>query len=162
MELDTLQKLLHDLVKDTYDAEHQITKALPKMAEAATDSALKAAFEEHLAQTETHIQRLEQVFEALDRKPTRKSCKGMKGLIEEGAELIEEKPEPEVLDAGLILAAQKVEHYEIAAYGAGYAYAALLGMPDVAELFQETLEEEKETDMLLTQLAEGRINVKAT
>jgi ferritin-like metal-binding protein YciE len=161
MKLDSLQDLFHDLLKDTYDAEHQITKALPRMAKAATNPDLKAAFEEHLTQTEGHIKRLEQVFEAIDKKATRKTCVGMKGLIEEGAEIMKEDTEPEVLDAGLIAAAQKVEHYEIAAYGTAAAYANMLGHGQAAGLLQETLDEEKTTDENLTKLAEGTVNVQA-
>jgi ferritin-like metal-binding protein YciE len=161
MKMETLQDLFMDVLKDTYDAEHQITKALPKMAKAANSPELKAAFEEHLQQTETHIQRLEQVFEAQGKKPSRKTCKGMQGLIEEGSELIKEDAEPEVLDAGLIAAAQKVEHYEISAYGTLSAYANLLGTRDAVSLFQQTLDEETQTDQNLTQLAEGSINLQA-
>jgi ferritin-like metal-binding protein YciE len=161
MELNTLQDLFMDVLKDTYDAEHQITKALPKMAKAANTPDLKAAFEEHLRQTEEHIARLEQVFEGQGKKATRKSCKGMKGLIEEGSELIKEDAEPAVLDAGLIAAAQKVEHYEISAYGTLIAYANLLGANDAVTLFQQTLDEEKQTDENLTALAESSINIEA-
>jgi ferritin-like metal-binding protein YciE len=161
MEMNVLQDLFHDMLKDTYDAEHQITKALPKMAKAANSSKLKSAFEEHLKQTENHIKRLEQVFESIGKKPTRKSCVGMKGLIEEGSELMKENAEPEVLDAGLIAAAQKVEHYEMAAYGTARSYANLLGMGEAARLLEQTLEEEKATDAKLTSLAEGSVNVKA-
>jgi ferritin-like metal-binding protein YciE len=161
MELNTLQELFLDVLKDTYDAEHQITKALPKMAKAATAPELKAAFEEHLQQTEGHIVRLEQVFESQGKKATRKSCKGMKGLIEEGSELIKEDAEPAVLDAGLIAAAQKVEHYEISAYGTLVAYAQLLGANDAIDLFQQTLNEEKQTDQNLSELAESSINIEA-
>jgi ferritin-like metal-binding protein YciE len=161
MELNTLQDLFIDILKDTYDAEHQITKALPKMAKAVSTPELKAAFEEHLNQTEGHINRLEQVFEAQGKKATRKTCKGMKGLIEEGSELIKEDAEPAVLDAGLIAAAQKVEHYEISAYGTLIAYANLLGASDAVTLFQQTLDEEKQTDENLTQLAESSINIEA-
>jgi ferritin-like metal-binding protein YciE len=161
MKMETLQDLFMDVLKDTYDAEHQITKALPKMAKAANSPELKATFEEHLQQTETHIQRLEQVFEMQGKKATRKSCKGMKGLIEEGSELIKEDAEPAVLDAGLIAAAQKVEHYEISAYGTLSAYANLLGANDAITLFQQTLDEETQTDENLSQLAEGSINLQA-
>jgi ferritin-like metal-binding protein YciE len=161
MELNTLQDLFIDVLKDTYDAEHQITKALPKMAKAASTPELKAAFEDHLLQTETHISRLEQVFEGQGKKATRKSCKGMKGLLEEGSELIKEDAEPSVLDAGLIAAAQKVEHYEISAYGTLIAYANLLGANDAVGLFQQTLDEEKQTDKNLTELAESSINIEA-
>ena len=161
MKMETLQDLFLDVIKDTYDAEQQITKALPKMVKAANNADLKAGFDEHLTQTENHVKRLEQVFQALGEKPTRKTCKGMKGLLEEGAELIKEDAEPDVLDAGLIAAAQKVEHYEISAYGTLIAYANSLGRKDVINLFQQTLQEEKAADQKLTQLAEGEVNVQA-
>jgi ferritin-like metal-binding protein YciE len=161
MELNTLQDLFLDTLKDTYDAEHQITKALPKMAKAANNPELKKGFEQHLKQTEEHIKRLEQVFESMGKKATRKTCKGMQGLIEEGSELIKEDAEPEVLDAGLIAAAQKVEHYEISAYGTLSAYANLLGDSNAAKLFQQTLDEEKQTDQKLSELAESSVNVQA-
>lgn len=161
MKMEDLQDLFHDELKDVYDAEHQITKALPKMAKAASSPKLKAAFEEHLTQTEQQIERLKQVFELIGKKPTRKSCKGMKGLIEEGEEMIKEKPDPEVLDAALIAAAQRVEHYEIAAYGCLRTYATHLDMADAKKLLQETLDEEGDTDKKLTMIAEKDINVKA-
>jgi ferritin-like metal-binding protein YciE len=161
MELNTLQDLFLDTLKDTYDAEHQITKALPKMAKAAHNPELKKGFEQHLSQTEQHIKRLEQVFDGMGKKATRKTCVGMKGLIEEGSELIKEDTEPEVLDAGLIAAAQKVEHYEISAYGTLSAYANLLGDSKSAKLFQQTLDEEKQTDQKLSKLAESSVNVQA-
>ena len=161
MELNTLQDLFLDTLKDTYDAEHQITKALPKMAKATKNAELKKGFEQHLRQTEEHIKRLEQVFESMGKKATRKTCAGMKGLIEEGSELIKEDAEPEVLDAGLIAAAQKVEHYEISAYGTLSAYAKQLGQNNAIKLFQQTLEEEKMTDELLTQMAESSVNIQA-
>jgi ferritin-like metal-binding protein YciE len=161
MELNKLQDLFLDVLKDTYDAEHQITKALPKMAKATNNPELKAAFEEHLQQTEGHIARLEQVFEAQGKKAARKTCKGMQGLIEEGSELIKEDAEPAVLDAGLIAAAQKVEHYEISAYGTLIAYAELLGANNAIDLFQQTLDEEKQTDENLSELAESSINIEA-
>lgn len=160
MEMKNLQDLFLDVLKDTYDAEHQITKALPKLAKAAHDPALKAAFEEHLAQTEEHIKRLEKVFESQNKKPSRKTCKGMQGLIEEGSEIMKEDGEPEVIDAGMIAAAQKVEHYEISAYGTLIAYANLLGI-NVANTLQKTLDEEKTTDQKLTELAESTVNVEA-
>ena len=161
MELNKLQDLFLDVLKDTYDAEHQITKALPKLVKAASTPDLKAAFEAHLKQTEGHISRLEKVFELQGKKATRKTCKGMQGLLEEGDELIKEKPEPMVLDAGLIAAAQKVEHYEISAYGTLSAYGNLLKANDAVKLFQQTLHEEKEADEKLTQLAESSINLEA-
>ena len=161
MKMKTLQDLFVDTLKDTYDAEHQITKALPKMVKAASTPELKMAFEQHLQQTDEHIKRLEQVFDGMGKKATRKSCAGMKGLIEEGSELMKEDAEPDVLDAGLIAAAQKVEHYEIAAYGTLSAYANLLGESNAARLFHETMEEEKQTDEKLTKLAERSVNIEA-
>jgi len=161
MEHNALKDLYVDELRDIYNAENQLTKALPKMAKAATSEDLSAGFEEHLEQTRGHIKRLEQIFAEMGEKPTGKKCKGMEGLIEEGKEMIEdEELEGEALDAGLISAAQRVEHYEIAAYGCVRTYANLLGETDAAELLGETLEEEKETDHKLTELAEN-INVQA-
>jgi ferritin-like metal-binding protein YciE len=159
MEKNALQELYVNELRDLYNAETQLVKALPKMAKAATSQELRAGFEEHLEQTKGHVQRLEEIFSELDEKPTGKKCKGMEGLVEEGKEMIEEE-EGEVLDAGLISAAQRVEHYEIAGYGCVRTYANLLGETDAAELLNETLEEEKETDKKLTKLAE-KINVEA-
>ena len=161
MELDTLRKLYIDELKDLYSAEKQILKALPKMARAATSPELKEAFQTHLEQTRGQIERLDRVFETLEASPRGKKCVGMEGLIEEANELIGEDPEPEVLDAGLISKAQHVEHYEIAGYGTVRAYAELLGETEQAALLQETLDEEGETDKLLTGLAEGAINLQA-
>jgi ferritin-like metal-binding protein YciE len=161
MKLDSLQKLFIEELRDLYDAEHQLTKALPKMAEAASSPQLRAAFEHHLEQTKGHVQRLEQVFKKLGEKPSRKTCKAMKGLIEEGSDMIDEKAEPAVKDAGLIAAAQRVEHYEIAGYGTVRTYAKLLRDDESARLLQQTLDEEGETDKKLTHLAESSINVEA-
>lgn len=161
MELTTLQDLFKEELQDLYSAETQITKALPKMATAASSPELRKAFEEHLRQTENQIKRLEQIFQKLGEKPGGKTCKGMEGLIKEGEELIKEKPDPAVLDAGLISAAQRVEHYEIAGYGTARTYAQELGDKDAARLLQETLDEEGETDKKLTRLAEQHINMKA-
>jgi ferritin-like metal-binding protein YciE len=160
MELATLQDLFVDELKDIYNAETQITKALPKMAKAAASPDLKKGFEEHLAQTEEHVARLEKIFSELGEKPTGKVCHGMKGLLEEGTELMKEEAEPDVMDAGLISAAQRVEHYEIAAYGTARTYAELLGNKNAAKLLQTTLDEEGATDKKLSALASG-INVKA-
>ena len=160
MQLSTLEDLLVDELKDLYSAENQLLKAIPKMAKAATSKALKAGFEKHLKQTEGHVERLEQVCEILDASPKGKKCKAMKGLIEEGADVIEEDAEPEVKDAALIAAAQKVEHYEIAGYGCVRTYAELLGNTKAAKLLQQTLDEEADTDKALTKLAES-INVEA-
>ncbi|MBI5668550.1 MAG: ferritin-like domain-containing protein [Chloroflexi bacterium] len=151
--------LLHQL-QDLYDAEHQITEALPQMVEAASSEELKAAFQEHLNQTEEQINRLKQVFQMLNKRAQRVPCKGMQGLIEEGSELMKEQPKGQVLDAGLIASAQKVEHYEVAAYGSARTYAYQLGYQDAAQLLQQTLDEEEMTDKKLTQIA-GRVNVEA-
>jgi ferritin-like metal-binding protein YciE len=159
--LESLQDLYVEELRDLYSAETQIVKALPKMAKAASAEELKAAFEEHLEQTKVHVERLEQIFEKLDEKPKGKTCKAMEGLVEEGEELIKEKPEPSVLDAGLISAAQRVEHYEMAGYGSVRTYAKLLGHQDAAQILQTTLDEEGETDKKLTLLAERLINVQA-
>jgi ferritin-like metal-binding protein YciE len=146
--------------KDLYSAENQITKALPKMAKTATSEELKKGFLEHLEQTEGHIGRLESIFGELGENPKGKKCKGMEGLLTEGSELMKEDAEPEVMDAGMISAAQRVEHYEIAAYGTVRTYADLLGLKKAAKLLQETLDEEKATDQKLSGLAQA-INVAA-
>ena len=161
MELDTLKKLYVDELKDLYNAEHQLVKALPKMAKAATEPALKKAFEHHLDQTNGHIERLEQIFTALGEKPTGKVCKAMKGLVEEGDEMISEEATPAVKDAGLISSAQRVEHYEMAGYGCVRTYAQELGETKALDLLQKTLDEEGETDKALTKLAVTIINTKA-
>jgi ferritin-like metal-binding protein YciE len=159
--LNDLNDLLVDQLKDLYNAEGQLTKALPKMAKAATNPELKQAFEKHLAETEEHVSRLEQVFEAIGEKAKGKTCAAMKGLIEEAKELLDEDAEPEVLDAGLIAAAQRVEHYEIAGYGTVRTYAESLGHTEAARLLQQTLDEEGKTDKLLTQIAESHVNQMA-
>lgn len=161
MKMEELEDLFHDELKDTYDAEHQLVKALPKMAKAATSPKLKAAFETHLKETEEHITRLEQVFEIFGKKPQKKTCKAMKGLVEEGTEMIKEDADPDVKDAGLIASAQRVEHYEMAAYGCLRTYAGHLGLDEAKTILQTTLDEEGKTDKLLTKLAETEINVKA-
>lgn len=157
----SMNNLYVESLRDLYSAETQITKALPKMAKAANSEELKMGFEEHLAQTNGQIERLKQIFQGLGEKPTGHHCVAMEGLLEEGAELIESVKEPEVLDAGLIGAAQKVEHYEMAGYGTARNFARLLGFEDHAELLQETLDEEGETDQKLTDLADGMINEAA-
>lgn len=161
MNVTTLQKLLIEELKDLYNAEKQLTKAMPKMAKKATSPKLKKAIEKHLEQTKEQVVRLEQVFELLGEKPKGKKCKAMEGLVEEAKELMEEDIEPEVLDAGLIAAAQRIEHYEMAGYGCVRTYASLLGHTKVAKLLQKTLDEEGKTDQLLTQLAETTINIQA-
>ena len=155
-----LKELYIDELKDLYSAENQLVKALPKLAKAASSKELRAGFEEHLEQTKGHVQRLEQIFEMLDESPKGKKCKGMEGLVEEGSELIGEEFEDALLDAALIGAAQRVEHYEIAAYGTVRAFAEELGESQHSSLLEETLKEEKETDEKLTQLAK-QINAKA-
>ncbi len=160
MELASLQQLFVDELKDLYSAENQILKALPKMAKAAESRELQQAFRDHLKQTEGHVKRLRRIFDGLGKPPTGKKCKGMEGLLSEGAELMKEEAEPAVMDAGLISAAQRVEHYEIAAYGTVRTYAQLLEEPDAAELLQQTLDEEKQTDVKLSELADS-INVEA-
>lgn len=161
MKLNTLQNLYTDELRDLYNAENQLLKALPKMAKAASSEELKEAFEKHLEQTKGQVKRLEQVFEELDEKPKGKTCRAMKGLIEEGSEILEEDGEKSVRDAGIIVAAQKVEHYEIAGYGSVRTFAHLLGQNKAAELLQATLDEESETNELLNRLAESVINPEA-
>jgi ferritin-like metal-binding protein YciE len=160
MEQNQLKELYVEELRDIYNAENQLIKALPKMAKASTSDELRAGFEEHLDQTKGHAQRLEQIFSALGEKPSGKKCKGMEGLIEEGKEMMEKDLDGEAKDAGLISAAQRVEHYEIAAYGCVRTYAKILGEEEAASLLEQTLEEEKETDRKLTELAEN-INVEA-
>jgi ferritin-like metal-binding protein YciE len=160
MQNDGLKKLYVDELKDLYSAENQLVKALPKMAKAASAEALRQGFEEHLGQTKGHVQRLEKIFRSLDESPKGKRCVGMEGLVKEGAEAMEEDFEDAVLDEALIGAAQRVEHYEIAAYGTVCEFARVLGEPEHAALLEETLEEEKKTDKKLTELAK-EINAKA-
>jgi ferritin-like metal-binding protein YciE len=156
-----LEELLVDELKDIYNAESQIVKALPKMAKAASSPDLKRAFERHLEETRRHVERLDQIGDTLDVKLTGKKCKGMEGLIEEGKDLMAEDFDENAIDAGLIGAAQRVEHYEIAAYGTARTHATLLGYNKIARLLQQTLNEEGATDKKLTQLAESIINVEA-
>jgi ferritin-like metal-binding protein YciE len=161
MKLKTLDALLVDMLKDLYSAESQLVKALPKMAKAAQAEDLKNAFTVHLEETRGQVARLDTIFEQLEVSPRGKKCKAMEGLIEEGKELIEEDAEPSVKDAGLIGAAQKVEHYEIAGYVTARTIAELLGHNDIAKLLQDTLDEEGMADKKLTDLAESVINVEA-
>jgi ferritin-like metal-binding protein YciE len=160
MTKDSLQELYVDELKDLFNAENQLTKALPKMAKAASSEDLRQAFQQHLEQTKGHVERLEQVFEMLGKKATGKKCMGMEGLVKEGAEIMAEDFSDDVMDAALISAAQRVEHYEIAGYGTVCAFADLLGESEQASLLRETLEEEKETDQKLTDLSK-EINVEA-
>ena len=159
MSADTFEKLLVEELKDIYSAEKQITKALPKMAKNAASDELRKAFETHLKETEGQIERLDRVFEILGKGSSGKTCKAMQGLVQEGSEQIQEL-EGEILDAALICAAQKVEHYEMAAYGSARTWAQQLGQKEVADLLQQTLDEEGNTDHKLTQLA-GKINKQA-
>jgi len=155
-----LKQLYIDELKDLYNAENQLVKALPKLVKGAQSNELRQGFEEHLEQTKGHVQRLEQIFEMLGESPKGKKCKGMEGLIEEGSEVMDEDYEGSVLDAALIGAAQRVEHYEIAGYGTVRNMAELLGESDQVSLLEETLQEEKETDEKLTELAK-QINAEA-
>jgi len=161
MELESLRALYVDELKDLYSAEGQILKALPRMIKASSSGALRQALTEHERVTRKQVQRLERIFKDLDESPRGKKCHGMEGLLEEGKELISEKPDPEVLDAGLISKAQHVEHYEIAGYGTVRTWAQQLGYDQHAELLQQTLDEEGEADKTLTQLAESSINIEA-
>jgi ferritin-like metal-binding protein YciE len=161
MKLNTLKTLYIDELRDLYNAEGQLLKALPKMAKGASSEELKDAFEKHLEQTKSHVKRLEEVFEEIGENPKGKTCRAMKGLIEEGSEILEEDGEESVIDAGIIVAAQKVEHYEIASYGSVRTFAHLLGQNKAAELLQTTLDEESETNELLNRLAESTVNPEA-
>jgi ferritin-like metal-binding protein YciE len=161
MKLDSLEPLFVEELRDIYNAENQLTKALPKMAKAASSEELKSAFQEHLEQTKEHMERLEEIFEEMGKKPTGKTCKAMKGLVEEGSEMMQEDGEDSVIDAAIIAAAQKIEHYEIASYGTVRAWAEQLGKDDAVDLLQQTLDEESETNEKLTELAESSINVEA-
>jgi ferritin-like metal-binding protein YciE len=161
MKLDNLRKLFVEELRDLYSAENQLVKALPKMAKGASSEELKQALEDHLEQTQGHVERLEEVFEQLDETPKGKTCKAMKGLVEEGSEILEEDGEDSVVDAGIIAAAQKVEHYEIASYGTVRTWAGLLGENEAAELLQETLDEEGEANKLLNKLAQDIVNPEA-
>jgi len=161
MSMDSLKDLYIDELKDLYNAENQLVKALPRMARKASSPDLQRAFEEHLAVTKTHVSRLEQIFKGMGEKASGKTCKAMKGLVEEGKEVIDEDGDPSVLDAALIGAAQRVEHYEIAGYGVARTFARHLGEDRAADLLQTTLNEEGEADKKLTGIAEGSINTRA-
>jgi len=161
MDMETLRDLYVEELKDLYSAEKQLVRALPKMAKNATNPDLKEAFINHLAETEGHVERLEQIFESLEASPRGKKCVGMEGLVEEANELLEEDAEESVVDAGLISKAQHVEHYEIAGYGTARAWARLLGETEHESLLQRTLEEEANADQLLSELAEASVNLEA-
>jgi ferritin-like metal-binding protein YciE len=157
-EFNNLQDLFVQQLKDLYDAEQQLTQALPQMAEAASSADLRDAFNMHYRQTQEHVRRLEQVFRGINCEPDSESCPAMRGLIKEGQEMISAKGDPTVRDAGLIAAAQRVEHYEMAGYGTVRTFAHQLGRDDLARILQQTLDEEGQTDKMLTSLAERGIN----
>jgi ferritin-like metal-binding protein YciE len=161
MSLDSLEKLFLEELKDMYNAEKQILRALPKMAKAAESPELERAFTKHLRETESQVQRLERIFKDLGQPARGKACKGMEGIIEEGKEVLGKEGEPAVIDAALIASAQRVEHYEIAAYGCLRTYAQLLGHSQAEQLLQQTLEEEEAADRKLTQIGESGINQAA-
>lgn len=161
MKMESLKDLYVDQLRDLYSAENQILKALPMMADKATHPELKTAFQEHEVQTREHVRRLEQVFDSLGEKTSGHHCKGMEGLLKEGDELMKMKVESDVLDAGLITSAQRVEHYEMAGYGTVRTFARQLGLNDQAEILQRTLDEEGRTDERLTMLAESVVNPDA-
>ena len=160
MKPENLRELLVEELRDLYSAENQLTKALPKVAKNSSDPKLKKAIESHLKETEGHVQRLEEIFETLEESPKGKTCDGMKGLITEASERMKEGSEGPVLDAGLIADAQRVEHYEISAYGSARTFANLLGEKEIVKLLEQTLEEEKAADAKLGQIAQS-INVEA-
>ncbi len=161
MELDTLQALYVEKLRDLYSAENQILKALPMVIKKVTNEELRDALETHQAQTEQQVQRLEQLFGELGESPKGKHCKGMEGLLAEASELMEEDAEDDVMDAGLIAAAQAVEHYEMAGYGSARTYADLLGLSDHVDLLQQTLNEEGEADRILNEVAMTSVNLGA-
>jgi ferritin-like metal-binding protein YciE len=160
MSVKTINELLLDELKDLYSAEKQITKALPKMAKAAASQDLKSAFENHLEETQGHVDRLDKIFETLGKSPRGKTCHGMQGLLEEGSEMISESEKGPVRDAGLISAAQRVEHYEMAGYGSVREFASILGQNEIASLLEKTLEEEKAADEKLSGIAK-KVNPQA-
>lgn len=159
LKLNSLRDLYIEELRDLYSAENQLVKALPKMAEAASDPQLKQAFNDHLEQTENHVARLEQIFEALNEQPEGETCQAMEGLVKEGSEMIKAQADSVIHDSGLIGAAQRVEHYEMAGYGTARSLAQRLGEQQAAELLQETLDEESEADSLLTEIAESLVPV---
>ncbi len=162
MKIENLHELLVHELEDLYSAEHQLLKALPKLAKAATSGKLKKAFESHLLETENHVTRLKECFSLLNERPRRHKCKAMEGLIAEGQETMDLDATPEVMDAALIGSAQRCEHYEIAAYGTARTFAETCGYKEVAQLLKSTLDEEKAADEKLTQIADPKVNVKAT
>jgi ferritin-like metal-binding protein YciE len=160
-ELNSFQDLFVYEIEDLYDAENRLTKALPKMADAATSSQLKQAIEQHLTETQGHVSRLETIFREMNMEPKRETCEAMKGLISEGEEVVEAKGDPDVKDAAIIAAAQRVEHYEISGYGTARSFAQRLGMTQAANLLQQTLDEEAAADKKLNEIAESAVNRQA-
>jgi len=161
MELKTLNDLLIHQLKDLYGAEQQLLKAMPKMQQEATSQQLKAAFTQHMTETQNQVTRLEKVFQSLGLEPEAEKCKAMEGLLKEAEDFISKDADKEVMDAGLIASAQRVEHYEIAGYGTASTYAKYLGHTEAYELLKETLSEEKQTDEKLSMIAESSVNMKA-
>lgn len=161
MALETMEDLFWEQIQDLYDAERRLVKALPKMAEASTSQALRSAFEEHLDQTRGHAARLEEIFEQMGKDPKATSCDAMKGLIKEGETMISDTDQSPLRDAGLIACANRVEHYEIAAYGTVRTFAETLGFSAAAALLEQTLQEEEAADEKLTELAESKVNIEA-
>lgn len=162
IEFNSFNDLFVNQIEDLYDAENRLTKALPKMAEAAHSSQLKQAFQSHLTETEGHVSRLEQIFREINVEPKRETCEAMKGLIAEGEEMIKAHGDPDIKDAALIAAAQRVEHYEMSGYGTARSFAQRLGLNQAATLLQQTLNEEKAADQKLNTIAESSVNQKAT
>jgi ferritin-like metal-binding protein YciE len=161
MKIESMEELFLQQIEDLYDAEKRLVKALPKMAEASTSLTLKQAFESHLLQTEGHVSRLESVFRQINKDPKAETCDAMKGLVSEGEDMISHIDQSPLRDAGLIAAANRVEHYEIAAYGSARTFAQTLGLNQAAALLEQTLQEEKEADQKLTRLAESMVNEEA-
>jgi ferritin-like metal-binding protein YciE len=161
MKIDSLRTLWIEEMRDLYNAENQLVKALPKMAKKASTSELKEALESHLEETRGHVERLDEIFQRLGKKPTGKTCKGMQGLIEEGSEMMKEDGPDSVIDAGIIAAAQRVEHYEMAGYGVARTFASILEEDEAEDLLQETLDEEGAADEKLTEIAENIVNEEA-
>jgi ferritin-like metal-binding protein YciE len=161
MKIETMEDLFLEQVEDLYDAEKRLVKALPKMAEAATSLSLRQAFESHLIETEGHVSRLENIFRTLGQDPKAQTCDAMKGLISEGEDMVSDTEPSALRDAGLIASANRVEHYEMAAYGSARTFAQTLGLAEAASLLEQTLQEEKKADQKLTQLAETMINDEA-
>jgi ferritin-like metal-binding protein YciE len=161
MKIETMEDLFLEQIEDLYDAEQRLVKALPKMAKAATSAQLRTAFEDHLQETKGHVERLETIFSQLDKKAKAETCAAMKGLVEEGEEVVDSIDASPLRDAGLIAAANRVEHYEMAGYGSARTFAETLGLTEAASLLERTLEEEKQADAKLTKLAESMINDQA-